>query len=139
MNNISDSFSDYSVLHLDNNDKTEDSSSQTRRVAQTALSSSALHGTPENGIRSLGLSKNVRSLNTKDSDLLARAVMRNSSNEAKQALYELHSKLKEKLLIHSDEALEWMLGGASKTARAGFQNARSVKSFLNRNPEEMSK
>lgn len=85
----------------------------------------------------IGSPKNPKSRNTTDIDYIVRAVMRHPSQEALQVLSELHQILKSKFLTHSDEGIDWLLGGCSSTARGGFKNASSVKKFLETPPESI--
>lgn len=89
-------------------------------------------------IRALGAPKYRANPNVDDIDYIARIVMRYPKQEALQALCLLHEAIRRKLSCQSMEALEWLKGGSSRTARGGFKDVYSLVDFLNTNPRNIS-
>lgn len=69
--------------------------------------------------------------------VLARALQRHPNARVRGNLNLLHTRMGEKFIGMSDEALEWLLGGSRNTCRGGLVNAAELRAFLNTNPNDL--
>jgi len=84
----------------------------------------------------LGAPRKATSRNQTRTDILARAVMRHPSPQAKGCLELLHKKLRDKLGTLTNAQLTYLLE-ATKEARGGFKHSEELRKFLERDPKQM--
>lgn len=71
---------------------------------------------------------------------MCRAVMRHPNQEALALAYQVHEKMNLAFAGMPDEAIEWLIGGSSKTSRGGFRpgDAQKFKAFFQTDPRSIA-